>query len=57
MGKCLHHEHCLDTHGVLFSKQVLRMWTAFVSQVRVNVHETMGRKNSCKCLFNLLHSK
>ena len=49
---CLRHEHCLDYIYSNFSKQeVLRRRAALVAQVRVNVHETMGRKDNCKLNF------
>ena len=43
------------THAVHFSNQeALRRRAAVVAQARVNVHETMGRKNNCKLdLFSM----
>ena len=44
------------THAVHFSNQeALRRRAAVVAQARVNVHETMGRKNKCKLNFFSIH--
>ena len=48
------------THTVIFSKQeASRRWVAHGSPEKINVRETVGRKNNCKLkfLFNGLHSK
>ena len=47
-------------HIVIFSKQeASRRWVAHGSPEKINVRETVGRKNNCKLkfLFNVLHSK
>ena len=51
LGKCLHHEHCLDyTYSYFFKQEVLRRQVVHGSS-RVNIHETMRRKNKCKLNF------
>ena len=45
---------------LFFSKQeASRRWVAHGSPEKINVRETVGRKNNCKLkfLFNVLHSK
>ena len=51
LGKCLHHEHCLNyTYSYFFKQEVLRRQVVHGSS-RVNIHETMRRKNNCKLNF------
>ena len=52
LDKLQRHEHCLDYTQLFFlNKKFQAVGQCMVTQERINVCETMGRKNNCKLNF------